>query len=218
MLAGNTAIESMGGPVVGTLRVGARSVDFHVGTPRGLRAPEPEKGERNFLLSPVDGAEKQRVTVVDLASGLATDVSLGTGWAAVLSAKCRKAKERELRKQEATESLIKAEQGTKHSFLHSQILRARVASVELCLLERATAKLATLDVSAPEGVAEALVWGKVTKGDGVEVGERCGHAPSAPLPSHTRAHRTPTALDSRGLAWGTGGGNEAHLATLTRSL
>ena len=57
-------------------------------------------------------AHRQRVTVVDLASGLATDVSLGMGtWDAVLSAKCRKAKERELRKQEATESLLKAEQG-----------------------------------------------------------------------------------------------------------
>ena len=97
------------------------------------------------------------------------EVSMGEGWEATLTVRCRKANERELTRQDGTEALLKAESGTKYSALQAAIVRAKASNVEAALIARATKKLSTLEVAKPCDLAtlkKKLRWKNVTVGEG----------------------------------------------------
>jgi hypothetical protein len=165
--------------ITGVLTAGASAVEFHIGenrikAPKGrIRAPE----ERNLLRLAIDPTtERQKVTLVDTKLGVATDVRVSEGWKAELVVVCRKATTIEIQRHKAMRTLLKAEKGSKFSYLHAQIIRARAAHVELALLERASTKLKELKVVAPNAakLKKAFVWAKTTQApDATTTETRC---------------------------------------------
>ena len=160
--------------------------DFHMGQSKlGTRPGAAQQlEERNFLVNPHEYSgcttrlctERQKVTLVDLEREVAAEVSMGEGWEATLTVRCRKANERELTRQDGTEALLKAESGTKYSALQAAIVRAKASNVEAALIARATKKLSTLEVAKPCDLAtlkKKLRWKNVTVGEGEAVEQAC---------------------------------------------
>ena len=79
---------------------------------------------------------------------------------------CRPATKKELEKEDATLSLLRAMTGTRHSALHACLVRGRAALVEQSLLERGSAKLLRLKVAHPDEarLKKLLQWKLVTTG------------------------------------------------------
>ena len=158
------------GPLHGMLRLGSACVAVAVMDARG----KPPKETRNHVIghygldkdgAPLpDGIERQRALVVDRKLKLAAEVRIAPGAHATAQVAVRPAKEAELRKAEATEDLLEAETGTKYSWLHACIVKARARGAEAVLLDRASGKLKTLQVSAPDlgKMTKALRWQLVT--------------------------------------------------------
>lgn len=163
---------SMSGPIIGVVHsAGGTAVDFHVGESRALkhlqsRQKSKNDDETNYLISAMDGAKRQKVTLVDTESQIATVVRISDGWQASLEVECRKATEIEIKRQKGSRQLIKATNGSKYSYLNGQIVRAKASHVEMALIEKAVAKLKTLQVSAPDvsKLKKALKWDKTTTG------------------------------------------------------
>jgi len=187
-----------GGPLHGMLRVGSACVAVAVVDPARGGKPSKEAAARNHVVghygldkdgAPLpDGVERQRVIVVDRKLKLAAEVRIAPGAHATAQVAVRAAKEAELRKAEATEDLLEAETGTKFSWLHACIVKARARGAEAVLLDRASGKLKTLQVSAPDlgKMTKALRWQLVTTpADAADaakcVCEREGCAVDAPL-------------------------------------
>ena len=173
----SSSFSSVSGPISGVLRVGVCAVEFHVGETkkRELLGGKLEDDERNFIKNQLDGIERSKVTLVDCATGDATDVSLSEGWTATLTLTCRKATAVELQRQDGTEALLRAEKGSKYSALLAQLIRARANHVEYALIDRAEKKLKQLKVVAPSSdlMKKVLKWSKVTTGDGEAIETSC---------------------------------------------
>jgi hypothetical protein len=118
----------------------------------------------------------KKLTVVDLASSCAAEVILRAGWEARLEMVCRKATETELTRQDGIESLLKAVEGTKYSYLLAMIIKAKASHVPAALIARAQTRLKGLEVAKPcedvKTLKKKLSWGKVTQGEG-EATESC---------------------------------------------
>ena len=84
---------------------------------------------------------------MDLKTGEAAAVSIGQGWQASITVECRRATELEMKRQDGTEALMKAERGTKFSALHAALIRGRASHVEAALLERCEKKKMQLEVA-----------------------------------------------------------------------
>ena len=190
--------RSYKGPISGVLKLGETSVDFHAGECKSSKLVCPSPGlnviklagerqkleERNFLVNPHEYSgcttrqciERQRVTLVDLATKTAAEVRIREGWDAKLTVQLRKATEIELTRQDGTEALLKAERGTKYSALNAAIIRAKASRVEAALIARAAKKLNTLEVAKPCDLAtlkKILKWKNVTEGSGGPIIEQC---------------------------------------------
>ena len=146
-------------PIRGVLRAGGSTVEFFLGEVRvkfSRGANEARIG--SFLVSPFDGSERQRLTVVDAGSRIATLCTISGNQPAQLDVTCRAASENELKRNEGITDLIEATRSdsSQYSHLHATIVRARNSFVDSSLLDRAIAKLTTLEVDAPE--VEKKTW------------------------------------------------------------
>ena len=139
------------GPLHGVVRLGfgmGSSAQFSLTATRSKCMAGRAAEAPNHMVT-YDGVQRQKVLLIDASSALAAEVSIGDSWQAVLSMVVRAATAAELKKQDAVDALLKAEQSsTKYSTLSAQIRRGRARGVETLVLERATAKLKTLDPQA----------------------------------------------------------------------
>jgi len=156
--------------------------------------------ERSFVTSLDDGVPVGKVTAIDLDHNLALEVTI---LRTQIVAKVRRATLAETRRQEALEGLKEAEKaecdakGKSYDFLHGRIVTARARGVNQLRLDRAQAKLKTLqpNVASVDEVKSALQWEKVTMTErsmngGVVGLEQCteiGCSVSDPLPGQVLA-------------------------------
>jgi hypothetical protein len=160
----NTSL-SYAGPVIGTIRTRPGrghgvEVKFHVGN------------QSNFLISPTDGSERLRVTLIDTIAEVTTVVTMSAWGRMQLGVACRKSTLNEIKRQTGTEQLLEAEGGSEYGRLHGKIVQARASYVESSLLDRAMAKLQTLAINAPdlERLRRCLRWDKQTDATSASTG------------------------------------------------
>jgi hypothetical protein len=263
----SVTLISTRGSIDGVLRLGSTaSLDFHVGETKrstllgklgaarrrrrsglgGAGGMKPEPEHYNYLINRLDGLEvggstgHSRVTVVDLQTSCAAEVTLGgaesspqrasestvggmgargwLGWDVSLLVRCRPATEIELTRQEVVEALQKAMAGTKYSYLLATIVRAKASHVPAAMIASAQARLKTLEVAKPcdeKALRRKLRWGAVTRGGG-EATEVCCARPGCEVGAQHEgefwcAQPGRRFLSVRGVGQREGGGEQGQL-------